>query len=97
MHPALGNITRLMTRSMLTDIQSSPTWNSAIRISSRALSEIEFWKQISKLQPTLMRVNTIYHKVVYSDASNTAGAGYIVGVDKAVTHGMWSLVEQTKK
>ena len=43
-----------------------------------------------------MRINTIYHKVMYSDARNTAGAGYIVGVDKAVAHGMWSLVETTK-
>ena len=97
MTPALGNVTRIMTRSMLTDIQSAPSWYSDFPKSEETKVELSFWKEnLSSLQPVPMTINQTYHKVVYSDASNVGGAGYIVGVDKAVAHGAWDCNEKAK-
>ena len=56
MTPALGNITRLMTRSMLADVQASPSWNKLITISKESKRELEFWsKCISRLKRVKMK------------------------------------------
>ena len=39
----VGNVSRLMSRSLFAVINTAPTWNSYVRLSSEALDEY-FWK-----------------------------------------------------
>ena len=97
MAPALGNITRLMTRALLNDVQSAPSWYHAITLSEQSKQELNFWStNIYNLKPVSMRNTVIYHKMVFSDASDLGEPGYIVGINKAVSHGAWNCYEKVK-
>ena len=97
MTPALGNVTRLMTRSIISSIQAAPSWQHSVSITSDAKRELEFWKtNIENLKPVPMKTDCSYHKVVYSDASGVGAGGYIVKVDGAVAHGAWDQVQKSK-
>ena len=40
----VGNLSRLMSRNLFAVINTAPTWNSYVRLSSEALDELNFWK-----------------------------------------------------
>ena len=97
MTPALGNITRLMTRSMLADVQASPSWNKLITISKESKRELEFWSEcISRLKPVKMKNDFVYQRVIYSDASEVGAGGYIVDVNGASAQGSWDECQKIK-
>ena len=90
MSPALGNVTRLMTRSMLTNVQTAETWYSSILLSTETMGELQFWEQnILNLKAIPMKTDCTFQKVVYSDASGVGAGGYIVEVSGALAHGSW--------
>ncbi len=43
-----------------------------------------------------MTLDTLYHAVVFSDASDIAGASYVVGVGDRVARGAWNHIEKHK-
>ena len=40
----VGNVSKLMARNLFAVINSAPTWNACVHLSSEALSELNFWK-----------------------------------------------------
>ncbi|CAG2200459.1 unnamed protein product [Mytilus edulis] len=96
--PSLGNICRIMSRNMLMLISTSRYWDEQILLTSNAISEINFWHTNCELLPskTLFSNNFLPDKIVYTDASSFAAAGYTVETFKKVVHKMWTFEEKQK-
>lgn len=89
---ALGQVSRLMTRSLYVNLNSAPSLSSWISLSEDAVKEIHFWidnfaevvgEPIWKLSP---KVDVIS----FSDASGTGWGGYLVNMSDTVARGNWS-------
>ncbi|VDI63167.1 Hypothetical predicted protein [Mytilus galloprovincialis] len=97
--PSLGNICRIMSRNMLMLISTSRYWDEQILLTPNAISEINFWHNNCELLPskTLFSNNFLPDKIVYTDASSFAAAGYTVETFKKVVHKMWTYEEKKQK
>ena len=86
----VGNVSRLMTRNLFAVINSTPTWNACVHLSSEALSELNFWKSnVPSLNgipiwPLVRKPS----KIVYSDASASACASFIE-LEGKIFHQNW--------
>ena len=93
----VGNVCRLMTRNLFAVINSAPTWNACVHLSSEALSELNFWKSnVASLNgipiwPLVRKPS----KIVYSDASASACASFIEFEGK-IFHQNWSDFEKAQ-
>ena len=93
----VGNVSRLMTRNLFAVINSAPTWNACVHLSSEALSELNFWKSnVASLNgipiwPLVRKPS----KIVYSDASASACASFIEFEGK-IFHQNWSDFEKAQ-
>ncbi|CAG2206728.1 unnamed protein product [Mytilus edulis] len=96
--PSLGNICRIMSRNMLMLISTSRYWDEQILLTSNAISEINFWHTNCELLPSKTLFSNIFlpDKIVYTDASSFAAAGYTVETFKKVVHKMWTFEEKQK-
>ena len=94
---ALGNIVRLRTRFCYQAINNCRTWSDNLNMSQPALEELSFWKSSLRHfngKKLIERASVV--RVVYSDASEVAYGGYMVGVGGEVAHENWSLEESQK-
>jgi len=94
---ALGHVSRLMTRSSYSLLNSRRYWCEALTITPEAKQELRFWLD------NLDRLNSqgIWHspsalRVVYSDASDTGYGGYTVEHGCHMAHGLWTQDEATR-
>jgi len=79
MGPALGPISRLMTRSLYTFIQSRFSWFEKEILCEDVLSELKFWEtNISKASGFRMKGSAITTKVIFSDASDHGYGGFVM-------------------
>lgn len=97
MSVVIGHVSQIMTRCLSIDIVRAFSWDSYIGLSQESLYQMEFW------QSTIDSINSknIFEsyrctKVVYSDASSTGFAGYIVTAADDISHGSWSAEESLK-
>ncbi len=88
---AVGNVTRLISRSMLTNVQSAPSWQHSILLTTETLRDLQFQEQnILALKPVPMKTDFTFQTVVYSDASGVGAGEYIVEINEAISHGAWN-------
>ena len=95
--PCVGDVTRIMTRSLYAVVNTKVSWNSTVELSKEAYTELVFWNQnvdsLNCRSPWLLPC--IPAKFVYSDASDHACGSFIQNEGK-VFHQNWSSAERTK-
>jgi hypothetical protein len=96
--PSYGNICRIMCRNMLMIIATSRYWDEIINMNDEAKVEIKFGlKNCQSLpQKRFFAKNLLPDKIVYTDASSFACAGFTVETYTRVVHEMWSSEEALK-
>ena len=95
--PCVGNVSRLMSRNLFAVINTAPTWNSYVRLSSEALAELVFWKSnVASLNGIpIWPVRHKPSKIVYSDASGSA-CGSFIEFEGKTFHQNWSDFEKAQ-
>lgn len=90
--PSLGNICSLMTRVMHMVIANSVTWDCKIVLTDEIKTELLFWLNNLEQLPSKCFFNNIFipQRIVYTDASNFAGAGFLVECADSIVHRMWT-------
>jgi hypothetical protein len=91
----VGDVSRLMSRNLFAVINTAPTWNSYVRLSSEALAELNFWKSnvasLNGIPIWPVRLKPL--KIVYSDASGSACCSFI---EDKIFHQNWSDFERAQ-
>ena len=76
---AVGNITKLLTRSCYLSIEQRSSWDDLLCISSEVRRELSFWiNNIDAVNGRRMIPKSSSVGIVYSDASDTGVGGYLV-------------------
>ena len=81
MSPIIGNITRLMTSSLYSTIESRVSWDypTALRNNVNILVELKFWKDdVKNLNVRKLLVRLPPRFLAYSDASNGACGAFVL-------------------
>ena len=90
MSMAIGNLTRLMTRSIFSCIARRKNWSSNLQLDSDALNELNFWlSRIDENNRSPMLPQSSCVGIVYSDASETGFGGYLVKCGEHEVTGSW--------
>jgi len=86
-----------MSRNLFAVINTAPTWNSYVRLSSEALAELNFWKSnVASLNGIpIWPVRHKPSKIVYSDASGSA-CGSFIEFEGKMFHQNWSDFEKAQ-
>ena len=88
---ALGPVTRLMTHSLYSVLNSKATWCQKLVLTPEALSEVKFWVgEITKFNGQHIWPRPSAVQLVYSDASSTGYRGYLVEHGNKIANGYWS-------
>ena len=85
---AIGNIVRLMIRSMYAQISAQRSWFLTFTLQHFAVEELVFWQ--SNLGRLIGGRKSSAVGVAYSDASDTGYGGYIVKGLQLAAQGVWS-------
>ena len=94
MHPVLGSISRLMTRSFYRTIQTSEdnSWYMKVNLSQfpETMGELFFWlENIQAVNIKKLFVQSVPGVLSFSDASDLA-CGAILSLDNQICHKSWS-------
>lgn len=89
---AIGNIVRLMSRSMYAQISAQSSWFSTFSLEHSVVEELVFWQSnLDHLNGRRIWFKSSAVRVAYSDASDTGYGGYIVELGPQVAaQGVWS-------
>lgn len=91
----VGSVSRLMTRHSHICIASRETWDKPMVLPKAVIDELHFWfENIESLNVKSFGKNQIATRVVYSDASETGCAGYLVDIDDQPVFRSWSDIEK---
>lgn len=93
---AVGPVSRLMTRSLYSVLESRGAWWELLSLPEEARKELEFWSRNLveyKAQPIWHSPSAV--RVVYSDASATGYGGFIVEHGCYTAYGQWTAIEAT--
>ncbi|CAG2256310.1 unnamed protein product [Mytilus edulis] len=87
-----------MTRNLCMSVCQRNTWDSYFEISTQVKTELEFWKSNCKSIPNLLvcPIHKIPERIIFSDASMYAGAGFVDGNVLQIAHYMFSEQERLK-
>ena len=92
--PCVGNVTRIMTRSLYAVVDQGVSWSSTVELTREARDELQFWNQnvdsLNGCSP--WRAIAKPAKLVNSDASSQAYGSFIENEGK-VFHQNWSQIE----
>ena len=96
--PSFGNICQLMTRRLSISICCRESWDKKLTIDNENVQELEFWRHnINRLSfNRFMCIDKMPEKIIFSDASCYAGAGFTCERSKKVVHYMWDDIEKCK-
>ena len=96
--PAFGNICQLMTRNLCMTICCRLGWDHNIDISRQSESELVFWlNSLTNLPCSLIhKICRTPEKIIFSDASSFASAGFTCEKQQKIVHYMWDEIEQMK-
>ncbi|CAG2211333.1 unnamed protein product [Mytilus edulis] len=96
--PSFGNICRIMSRNMLILIAASDYWDFHIQLTDEAIFELNFWKNNCTSLPrkSLLPVSFLPDRIVFTDASGFACAGFAVETSNKIVHKMWTPDEAKK-
>ena len=93
----VGNVTRIMTRSLYEVLDSKVSWYSRVKLTDLAMQEILFWKHNAQSlngRPAWV-TETKLSKIVYSDASDHACGAFVQSEGKLFQQN-WSPEESAK-
>ena len=94
---AVGPVSRLMTRSMYSLLNSRQYWCQVLALNTEVLEEMYFWLQnIDGINGREIWHSPSALRVVYSDASDTGYGGFTVEHGCYVAHGAWSADESLR-
>ena len=86
-----GNICQIMPRHLHSSIQNRLHWDSRIRLSDFAFEELQFWSELLNSLPC--RAFSPFwrapERIMFTDASNFAGAGILLHSRDLVAHFMF--------
>lgn len=96
--PSFGNICRIMTRNMMMLINTSDFWDQKICLNEKVNLELKFWLNNCDSLPNkaFFTKHFLPDKIVYTDASGFACAGFTVQSKRHVVHKMWTPDEATQ-
>ena len=96
--PSFGNICRIMSRNMLMLIANSNHWDANISLTDEAKFELDFWLRNCDFLPSksFLTVKSVPDRLIYTDASSFACAGFSVQTCNSVVHKMWTADEASK-
>ena len=87
----IGPVSRFMTRSMYSLIESRQSWYDHVKLTDEVRKEIDFWSgSLQDYNPQPIWHSPSAVRIAYSDASDTGYGGYIVEHGPIVAHGQWS-------
>jgi hypothetical protein len=94
--PAFGNVCQLMTRHLCMTVCQRLSWDSHLRLSSDVIAELEFWLKNCKSLPNMVicPISKTPERIIFSDASAYASAGFLQGKELEIVHNMFSESEQ---
>ncbi|VDI74620.1 Hypothetical predicted protein [Mytilus galloprovincialis] len=97
MIPALGNVCQMMTKHMHMLVCCRSAWDDVIPINDNILKELKFWYfECESLSfQRIVPINRIPQRVIFTDASQYAGAGFIMN-DNKIVHFMFDGHERSK-
>ena len=86
-----GNICQIMSRHAYSLIEGRTSWDADIKLSNLACEELEFWlKHVEHLPCRSFNIQQRYpERVMFTDASNFAGAGVLLHSQNQVSHLMF--------
>ncbi len=94
MQHAFGDLVFLMTKFCQIQICQAITWDCKLLLGNLQVDELMFWHQnVRKLKPMSFSSNNEYSTIVYSDASNSAAASYILDMNSTEMVYYWSKLE----
>ena len=97
--PALGTVCQLMTRHCCMAICVREGWDVNFVLSDTVESELEFWSKTCPNLPfkLISPIERKPERIVFSDASSFAGAGFIeLNGEHTIVHSMWKDEELDK-
>ena len=97
MSPIIGNISRLMTRSLYLTIEGRLSWDNPLDLRNNVniFEGLKFWRDnVKYLNVRKLLVRLPPRFLAYSDASNDA-CGAFVSCDNIISHKMWSSEERS--
>ncbi|CAC5383428.1 unnamed protein product [Mytilus coruscus] len=88
---AYGPICQIFTRQLSMLIASKVFWDTKISLPPEAKDELHFWSQnIDSLSPRVISPwFRLPERIIYTDASDHAGAGILLGESSKTFHCMW--------
>ncbi|VDH95207.1 Hypothetical predicted protein [Mytilus galloprovincialis] len=88
---AYGPICQIFTRQLSMLIASKVFWDAKISLSAEAIDELHFWSQnIDSLSPRVISPwFRLPERIIYTDASDHAGAGILLDESSETFHCMW--------
>ena len=87
---AVGNISRLLTRSCYAAIECRESWDQLVLISPSIRTELSFWHDnIDSINGRPMSPKSSAVAIVYSDASDSGFGGYLVQCGSEFVSGNW--------
>lgn len=94
--PSIGNICQLMTRHLSITICGKESWDSALCLDSENIQELKFWlENINSISFKYFTcVEKMPEKIIFSDASCYAGAGFTCERNEKIVHYMWDDCEK---
>lgn len=95
MHLAVGELVRLLTRSLYSDIEKQPTWYVPFQLTEQSLEELKFWhKNINNLNGLSIKSNPVTSKIIFTDASAHSYGGFVCQrLSKQICRGSFSKFE----
>lgn len=84
----MGDVCKLMTKSLHRVIESRKGWDSHVCLDSDALAELKFWREYlqSLNSRPIWRKHVLPSRVVYSDDSSVGCATFISINDRPISH-----------
>ena len=94
----IGNVSKLLTKSLFATIESRRCWDTPLNISDfpRACNELKFWfENIKRLNRKLLFRQEPPKLITFSDASSVACGAVLLSCGNQLTHKMWNAEEKT--
>ncbi|VDH92658.1 Hypothetical predicted protein [Mytilus galloprovincialis] len=97
MIPALGNVCQIMTKHMHMLVCCRNSWDEKILVNDYILEELKFWYfECESLSfKRIVPMNRMPQRVIFTDASQYAGAGFISN-DNKIVHFMFDGLDRDK-
>lgn len=89
---SFGSVYRFMSRHLHLAICSRKSWDTFFQLSKEAIVEIHFWKLNCIFLPfkTILKEYVLPERIIYTDASDHAGAGYCLQILGSIVYRRWT-------